>query len=202
MMKNYYSLLLVATLALSGCMTTPALPEHQRPQHWGQTLHAAHNFYQISDELYRSEQPSHELKPLLKQHDIAVVINLRSRDKDSEILANENLKLRHIPIHTWAIDRVDLLKVMQEIQQARQNNEKVLLHCYHGSDRTGASVAMYRIIFQNWAIEDAVREMKHGGYGFHSIWRNIENLFSPENVKWIREQLSNPSTHLSGNEKH
>lgn len=202
MMKNYYSLLLISALTLSGCMTTPALPDHQRPQHWGQVLHNAHNFYQISDELYRSEQPSHELKPLLKQHDIAVVINLRSRDKDSEVLANENLKLRHIPIHTWAIDREDLLKVMQEIQQARQNDEKVLLHCYHGSDRTGASVAMYRIIFQNWAIEDAVREMKHGGYGFHSIWRNIENLFTSENVKWIREQLSNPSIALSVNEKH
>ena len=130
---------------------------------------------------------------MLKQYDIDVVINLRSRDKDSGILDNENLKLRHIPIHTWAMQRGDLLKVMQLIQQARQNNEKVLLHCYHGSDRTGTSVAMYRIIFQNWSIDDAVKEMKHGGYGFHSIWRNIEKLFTPENVKWIREQLTDPS---------
>ncbi len=235
-MKNSYALLLVSILALSGCMTTPALPEQQRPAHWGQLIHKNHNLYQISEELYRSEQPSHEFKPLLKQHEINVVINLRARDKDSDVLANDNLKLRHIPIHTWAIDREDLLTVMREIQQARQNNdnlklrhipihtwaidredlltvmreiqqarqnkEKVLLHCYHGSDRTGASIAMYRIIFQNWAIEDAIQEMKHGGYGFHRVWRNIENLFSPENVKWIREQLSNPSTEISANEKN
>jgi protein tyrosine/serine phosphatase len=192
-MKNYYSFFIVSIFALAGCMTTPALPEYQRPAHWGQEIHQQYNFYQISNELYRSEQPSHELKPLLKQYDIDVVINLRSRDKDSEILDNENLKLRHIPIHTWAMQSEDLLKVMQLIQQARQNNEKVLLHCYHGSDRTGASVAMYRIIFQNWSIDDAVKEMKHGGYGFHSIWRNIEKLFTPENVKWIREQLTDPS---------
>ncbi len=38
--------------------------------------------------------------------------------------------------------------------------------------------------------------MKHGGYGFHAIWRNIDNLFTPKNVKWIREQLTNPSTKL------
>lgn len=201
-MKNSYALLLVSILALSGCMTTPALPEQQRPAHWGQLIHKNHNLYQISEELYRSEQPSHEFKPLLKQHEINVVINLRARDKDSDVLANDNLKLRHIPIHTWAIDREDLLTVMREIQQARQNKEKVLLHCYHGSDRTGASIAMYRIIFQNWAIEDAIQEMKHGGYGFHRVWRNIENLFSPENVKWIREQLSNPSTEISANEKN
>ncbi len=56
---------------------------------------------------------------------------------------------------------------MQQIRTCReQNQQKVLLHCYHGSDRTGASVAMYRIIFQNWSTTDALAEMKHGGYGF------------------------------------
>ena len=45
----------------------------------------------------------------------------------------------------------------------------------------------------NWKVEDALNEMKHGGYGFHPIWINIEKLFTPENIKWIREQLANPS---------
>lgn len=192
-MKVFPLLLCVLSLSLQGCVRTPDLPEHERPEHWGQLIHETHNFYKISDSVFRSEQPNHELKPLLKQHDIAVVINLRSRDKDSEILATENLKLRHIPIHTWALDRDDLLKVMREIQSAQQHNQRVLLHCYHGSDRTGASVAMYRIIFEHWSIDQALQEMKHGGYGFHRIWGNIENIFTPENVKWIRDQLSNPS---------
>ena len=65
----------------------------------------------------------------------------------------------------------------------------ILIHCYHGSDRTGASIAMYRIIFENWSTEDALNEMKYGGYGFHPIWRNIEKQFSPENIQWIRENL-------------
>ena len=51
---------------------------------------------------------------------------------------------------------------MQQIKIAKQNDQRVLLHCYHGSDRTGASVAMYRIIFENWTIDDAVKEMKQG----------------------------------------
>ena len=122
-----------------------------------------------------------------------MIINLRSRNQDLKKLSNQGFKLVHIPIHTWAIDREDLLKVMQQIQLAEQNQQKVLLHCYHGSDRTGASVAMYRIIFQNWSTADALAEMKHGGYGFHPIWKNIEPLFSPENIKWIQQQLLNPS---------
>ena len=51
---------------LTGCVTTPALPEQQRPQHWGQPIHQNHNFHQISNFDYRSEQPSTELIPLLK----------------------------------------------------------------------------------------------------------------------------------------
>ena len=129
----------------------------------------------------------------LKNHQIGTIINLRAKDADSLVFKNENFNLVHIPINTWAIDRHDLLEVMQQIKLAKQNDQRVLLHCYHGSDRTGASVAMYRIIFENWAIDDAVKEMKQGGYGYHIIWKNIDRLFTPENVKWIQQQLSNPS---------
>ena len=48
-------------------------------------------------------------------------------------------------------------------------------------------------LFEHWSIEEAVQEMKQGGYGYHPIWLNIEKIFIPENIKWIQEQLSNPS---------
>jgi protein tyrosine/serine phosphatase len=181
------------SLQLTGCMTTTALPDHERPQQWGSVVNKQHNFYQISGSVYRSEQPSADIIPELKKHNIAVVINLRRRNQDRIVLAQQNFQLVHIPINTWAIDRNDLLQVMKTIQTAQKNQQKALIHCYHGSDRTGASVAMYRIIFENWSVDDALREMKHGGYGFHPIWGNIEKLFSPENIRWIREQLTNPS---------
>lgn len=75
---------------------------------------------------------------------------------------------------------------MQAIQEAQKNQHKVLIHCYHGSDRTGASIAMYHIIFENWSTEDVPSEMKHGGYGFHPIWFNIQKNFSPKNIAWIK----------------
>ena len=185
--------LTISTLILTGCITTPALDAEHRPAEWGKTLHQAHNFHQISDTVYRSEQPDSALSRLMKSQGIDVVINLRSRNKDLEVLSGQGFELKHIPIHTWAISKEDMLEVMQIIQQAKARNQQVLLHCYHGSDRTGASVAMYRIIFEGWSTEEAVREMKQGGYGFHPVWQNIDRLFRPENIKWIREQLANPS---------
>ena len=186
------AIILIVSLQLTACMTTQALPDHERPQNWGSVINKQHNLYQISPMLYRSEQPNSVFIPELKKNNIDVVINLRSRNKDKMVLAEQNFKLVHIPINTWAMDRNDLLDVMKAIQTAKQQDQKVLIHCYHGSDRTGVSVAMYRIIYVNWTIDDALNEMKHGGYGFHPIWGNIEKLFTPENIKWIREQLTNP----------
>ena len=183
-------LILVLLCGLSGCFKTSALSLSERPLHWGKTLNAQHNFYQISSTLYRSEQPDQQLAPLLRQHHINTVITLRSKEKSKHPLIDTEFNVIDVPIHTWAISREDLLEVMRHIQTAKQTNKKVLLHCYHGSDRTGANVAMYRIVFEDWSINEAVREMKHGGYGFHKIWFNIEKLFSAENVTWIKTELA------------
>ena len=191
--QRHFFKILTLSFMVSGCITTPSLPKEQRPTHWAKELNRAENFYQISADVFRSEQPDVNLVPQLKQNRIDVVINLRSRDLDSTQLKDQNLKLIHIPINTWSINREDLLQVMFEIQQAKAFEQKILIHCYHGSDRTGASIAMYRIIFEDWSTQEALDEMKYGGYGFHPIWINIEKIFNPENIKWIREQLSNPS---------
>lgn len=190
--RHYYAILTLSFI-VSGCITTPSLPQEQRPTYWAKELNRAENFYQISADVFRSEQPNVNSASQIKEHQIDIVINLRNRDLDSKQLKDQNLKLIHIPINTWSINREDLLQVMFEIQQAKAFEQKILIHCYHGSDRTGASIAMYRIIFEDWSTQDALNEMKYGGYGFHPIWINIEKIFTPENIKWIREQLSNPS---------
>ena len=198
MMRYFTGFILVLICYLSsGCMTTATLPEKKRPHTWATRLDQRYNFYQISPMLFRSERPNFKFAAQLQQHHIDVVINLRGGNLDHYVLDSTRYQLHQVAIHTWAINRKNLLDVMRIIQQAQQQQQKILIHCYHGSDRTGAAVAMYRIIFQHWRTEDALAEMQHGGYGFHWIWRNIPALFSPENIKWIREQLTNPSTFSS-----
>ena len=187
------STVLIISISFTGCMTTASLNEAQRPKQWATVLDQKKNLYQVSPWLYRSEQPSTDLIPALQHHQIQNIINLRARDTDTPQFSQPALNLVHVPIHTWSISRNDLLHVMKQLQNAQAQHQNVLIHCYHGSDRTGASIAMYRIIFEGWSKEDALAEMKFGGFGFHPIWINIETLFSAKNIKWIREQLANPS---------
>ena len=49
---------------------------------------------------------------------------------------------------------------------------------------------MYRIVYQNWPIEEARREMQQGPYGYHSIWRNLGKLFTADKVRQVKEELA------------
>lgn len=64
------------------------------------------------------------------------------------------------------------------------------MHCRHGADRTGIIIAMYRVIYQDWEIETARAEMKQGGYGFHKIWQNIDNMLSRDGIEQVRAELN------------
>ena len=50
-------------------------------------------------------------------------------------------------------------------------------------------VAMYRIIYEDWSIADAKNEMLNGPYGYHSVWKNLEALFTESTVAEVRKLL-------------
>ncbi|MHA3092461.1 dual specificity protein phosphatase family protein [Acinetobacter brisouii] len=193
--RSYHWVIIAITsgLFLQGCMQSSALPDTQRPTNWGVAVDKHYNFYRVNSWLYRSEQPSSELLPYLQQQQIDIVINLRVHNEDRQLLQYVPVQLFHIPINTWDIERQDIVKVMQILQAAKAQHKRVLIHCYHGSDRTGTMVAMSRILLENWSSDDAINEMKHGGYGFHPIWMNIDRLFKTKNIDWMRQQLAHPT---------
>ncbi len=66
---------------------------------------------------------------------------------------------------------------------------KNLIHCQHGADRTGLMSAMYRMLEQNWTAQEALDELVDGGYGFHSVWKNIKRYVLSADVARLRAAL-------------
>lgn len=66
----------------------------------------------------------------------------------------------------------------------------VLVHCQHGSDRTGTMCAIYRIVFQGWSKEKAIQEMTQGNYGFHKIWVNLPKWIEALDIKQIKKDIN------------
>ena len=68
--------------------------------------------------------------------------------------------------------------------------QPVLVHCQHGSDRTGTMVAIYRIVYQGWTKSQATDEMINGGFGFHPMWQNLLRYIEKLDVDKIKEQVA------------
>lgn len=159
-------------------------------QQWAKAVDQSVNLFQVTPTLYRSEQLTAKDTPVLQQQNIHTIINLRffDREDDQEELSHLPLHLINHPLKSWNVKPKEIAAVLYDIEQA-QKKGGVLVHCYHGADRTGLIIGMYRIVNQGWSIDAAQKEMTEGPYGFHTVWRNIPKMYNQETVTQVKLEL-------------
>ena len=65
----------------------------------------------------------------------------------------------------------------------------LLLHCEHGSDRTGYLIAMYRVVIEGWERERAIAEMTAEDNGFHDVYRSLIDYVRAADVARLRTEF-------------
>lgn len=186
-MKRYMVpalLLLTLLLSASDQPVTPRLESWARPI----VLEGVPNLHQVSDILYRSAQPTATGMKNLRKMGISTVISLRAGHSDRNLVKGSGLVLEEIPMRAWHISVKQALRFLRIVTDPRR--QPVLIHCQHGADRTGVMCGVYRTVVQGWHREDAVREMTEGGFGFHSIWRNLPAWLRKLNVTRLRRSIA------------
>ena len=144
------------------------------------------NFHKVSDTLYRSAQPTAEGFRSLKDLGIVTVVNLRSYNSDRQEIGTTGLAYEHIYMKAWHPERKEIVRFLQIVTDPKRT--PVLVHCQHGSDRTGTMTAVYRIAVEGWSKEDAVREMTSEAFGFHRVWRNLPKWIEELDVEAVRQE--------------
>ncbi|HVP90138.1 MAG TPA: sulfur transferase domain-containing protein [Terriglobales bacterium] len=174
----------IAVLALGAC-GSKARP---RPANWAQPVASASikNWYQVDADVYRSEQPTRAAFAEMRAKGIRTVINLRHDLSDESLTSGLGFGLVEIPMRAWRVSEDDVVKALRGIQAAPK---PVLVHCQWGADRTGAVIAMYRVVFQGWTKTEALAELEGGGFGFHRYYLNIPALVKGADVARIRARL-------------
>ncbi|RZL64348.1 MAG: protein-tyrosine-phosphatase [Variovorax sp.] len=170
-----------------------------RPDDWAHPLHgpqadASHrveNLHRITPTLYRSAQPRREDVPALQALGIKTVISFRSFNSDERALRNSGIDLVRVPIDTWSINDDEVRRALIAIREAEKKGP-VLIHCWHGADRTGVVAAVYRMALQGWSKDAARHEMFRGGFGYHTLWRNIPSYLARVNPESMRAALDEP----------
>ena len=187
----------VALCAVTGAAgAAQAAPE--RPAEWARPIAGVDgmpNFYQVTPELYRSAQPlkkgfaylAKQEPPVPGGKPIKTVLSLRALHEDASVVPPA-LRYEQIRFNTWHPENDDIVKFLRIATTPEL--QPVLVHCQHGSDRTGTMVALYRIVVQGWSKEAAVTEMTKGGYGFHPLWKNLTRYINQLDVDSLKAELA------------
>ena len=160
-----------------------------RPVEWAQPVEKAYNLYQMSPTLYRSSLPDGAAQPLLSKLRIGTVINFLP-ESDNRWLSTPGIEQVQLPYRTNHVDDSDILMVLRAVQAAEAKGP-VLMHCKHGSDRTGLVAAMYRVVVQGWSKEDALNEMTEGGFGDSHHFKDGVRYMMQADVDKLRVALAN-----------
>lgn len=125
------------------------------------------NFHQVNDWLYRGAQPGEEGFAKLKELNIRTVVALRWRKwhvaREREIVTEMGINFHNLPLNYWTLpSKNDVDQFLEIIDD--EKNYPVFVHCFHGADRTGVLIAMFRILRCGWTLEDAYVEMLKCGH--------------------------------------
>jgi protein tyrosine/serine phosphatase len=121
------------------------------------------NLHRVSTNLYRCAQHS---------------------DKDE--VESTKLRTERIRFNTWHPEDEDVIRFLKIVSNT--NNGPYLLHCLHGADRTGTMVAIHRMAFEGWTKQEAIKEMTDGGFGYHTIWKNLIKYLNELDVDKLKKQ--------------
>lgn len=192
---------LVSVVALvGGCSTVAPTAPGPRPEAWADPVVAIPglpNLHRVTSNLYRSAQPSKEGFSSLGtsaglvhgDRPIATVLSLRASSEDAPLVTDTSrLRLEQIRFKTWHPEDEDVVKFLRIA--TTPSLQPVLVHCRHGSDRTGTMIAIYRVAYQGWTKAEAKDEMIGGGFGFHPLWQNLLRYIDELDIDAIKARVA------------
>ncbi len=145
------------------------------------------NFQKVSDDLYRSAQPTAQGLKDLKSLGIRTVVNLRSFHSTAQETRKTGLDYEQIRVKGWYPKEKQAIKFLRLVTDNRKT--PVLVHCQYGRDRTATMCAVYRIVVQEWTQGRALAEMIEGGFGFQGMLQgNVVQWINNLNIPKIKRK--------------
>lgn len=182
---------LVTGILLSGCAVRPVappLPQTLAP--CDTCVPGIINFARVAPALWRGAQPDREGFRALADAGVTTIINLRIGDENSDapLLEGTGLRYIQIPMKAWQPDRRNLLRFLREVDRVQREGGVAFVHCQQGRDRTGYSVAAYRMTMEGWTAGQAIEEMFR--FRFNTLWRGNPGFLLRLDANALRAEVA------------
>ena len=137
------------------------------------------NFYPLSKDTYRSNQPSPDFVRKLKdKYGVNTIINLRRADNSGAYLLEKEacdklgIELKVISMSSRRLPKAaTILEAKKTLETAKY---PILFHCKSGADRAGLMGVYYKYFIEKQPLEDAVKQLSIR-YG-HFRWADTGKL--------------------------
>jgi len=183
--SNYAALFIFLTLCF-GCGRRPSVPPTRTwPKPCDNCIVGVENFTKVSAALWRGAQPTGEGFRNLAAAGAKTILSLREHHDDWPLLKGTQLKYLRLPSHAWDPEEAQLVLFMKILNDPK--NWPVFVHCAEGRDRTGYSVATYRMAVESWTVDDALHEMFD--FRFNALWFRNPTFLRKLNVAEMRERV-------------
>lgn len=141
----------------------------------------AYNFdIVVPGKLYRSGKPDERfLRYVQKKYGIQNLISFTGKEASQKTAIEIGM---NVMVYEWSTRHLPDKKELRSVIDFIDTNRDTLVHCAGGSDRTGYTVAFYRMYYQKWPLEKAVREME-------KYWHD------PEKKKKLHFEIKESITH-------
>jgi protein tyrosine phosphatase (PTP) superfamily phosphohydrolase (DUF442 family) len=176
-----------ALLLFAATVAVPARETTNRPASWAQKVEVAgvKNCFQVTTNLYRGAQPTAEGMAHLQALGVRLIVDLRMLRSDRHKLHGTGLKSVNLGMAPWRADPDDVVQFLKAVTDT--NNLPAFVHCAYGADRTGLMCAMYRIVVCDWTKQEAIAEMKNGG--FHFSWNTLVSFIEKADVAEFKRRV-------------
>lgn len=178
-------------LAVTVVLLAPALPASaqdatHRPPNWARKIEVAgvKNCYQVTPNLYRGAQPTAAGMAHLQALGVRYVVSLRFLRSDRHELRGSGLKSLDLGMVPWHANTQQVVEFLKAVTNT--NDLPAFVHCEYGADRTGLMCAMYRIAVCGWTKQEAIAEMKNGG--FHFRWKPLVSFIEKADIADIKRR--------------
>jgi hypothetical protein len=127
----------------------------------------------------RSAQPTSNLKDMIRDHDLAAILNLRGGSPRDAFYTNEVRAAKEAGVDFYDLvlsatkrpRRQDLLRLIDVVTHCKY---PLLIHCKAGADRTGLATAIYRMMVLKEPPEKALEAF--------TIYHSHFPLFGPQRL--------------------